>query len=118
MTKSERAHAIIQLMNKLLIVVAGVAAAGVITGAGVLVNDRYTEYKTNQQKIQQANVAAEDVKVANVRHEDKLVYDKLASAFEQLHVECEKGTAAYVQLAPATKTKTPAPNCGAVVPKP
>lgn len=104
-------------MKKLLIVAAGIAGAGVITGSTILVNNQYNQYKNIKLSSQQETASAEAAKLAKVRNEDTKNFNKLQAAFDQLHVECEKGAAAYVQLAPATKSKTAAPNCGAVIAK-
>lgn len=96
-------------MKKLLLLVSAVI---VIAGAGSLVVSKNKNY---QNKQAQATAAAEQHQVDNAVSAATAVKNQKITELQgekaSLQSECQKGLAAYAQVAPAIRAKLPQPVC-------
>jgi len=97
----------LQLKKSALLVGAAVLLAGAVT----LSVRHYQDYQAEQNAKRQVVVDQQAKAIADLKADVQV----LAKAANDNRVNCEKGIAAYNLLSPVLKTKTPLPECGAVI---
>ena len=97
-------------MIKKTLFVVGVAI--VVAAVAVLSVGSYKNYQNKHKPVPTVTVAQKNAEVASA---EDAVKQSAGAEYQALHVECEKGLAAYNALPVASKAKTPQPQCGPAV---
>lgn len=97
-------------MRKLLILL---ITGLLLAGGGTAAAHQYNKYQAERQRVQASAqkqafdyTKALEASVAGLHNE-----------YSTLHVECEKGLAAYGALSATVQKKLPTPSCGPVLPQ-